>query len=154
MVGAAVPEAAVDENGDPCTRKDDVGPNGSDTTCDWDGIVDSIAEPQGEESGAESHLRLGIPPAIGLHRCAYRRTGWAGRVRHWLATHVLPKPNAEPEPALTKFALKFSLQPCDLVFIPKNSYVAALTRAIQSWLLVALTPAMGTAGFEPATSRV
>lgn len=65
VLGAAVPEAAVDEHGDLEACEDDVGPAaqiGERTD------VDPVTQPMGVQQAPHGHFRLRIARPIGLHR--------------------------------------------------------------------------------------
>jgi hypothetical protein len=70
VVGAGVPEAAVDVDGD-------LDPGGS-SAGQADGEVLAEPEPGGMESGAQGDLGPGVGLAVGLHDLRRR---WAGGVR-------------------------------------------------------------------------
>lgn len=64
VVGATVPEAAVNENGHPCGAKDKVGG----PTYSFEGSGrHSVAEPLGVKEPTQSHFRRGVPRAVCLH---------------------------------------------------------------------------------------
>lgn len=71
VVGTAVPETAVDEDGQPGTEEDDVGA-GSTIRCD-DEIVLTEAQAPSVKSGAEEDLRPSIALAIRSHDGCHRR---------------------------------------------------------------------------------
>jgi len=61
VVGTAVPETSVDEDGDPRTGEDDVG------SAEWRFVMDAIAKPLGPEKLAQQDLGLRILRANARH---------------------------------------------------------------------------------------
>src|SRR5690606_24397429 len=64
VVGASVPEASVDERGDPLAGEHDVrsAPKA------WQGgEIDPVAEPHRVERSADGQLRCGVSPGLTLH---------------------------------------------------------------------------------------
>jgi len=77
MIGASVPEAAVDEHGDPFPRKEKVG---SASTEHGEGVVDSVPKAESMNMTSDSHLTGGVSASRALHPEAHFRR--AGRGLH------------------------------------------------------------------------
>lgn len=73
MVRTPVPEAAIDEDGDPGAREHDVRANRSRLLCQSYGVINAISETQREKGRPQSFLRLRIAPAVASHGCAGRQ---------------------------------------------------------------------------------
>lgn len=74
MVGAAVPEATVNEDGHPAPREDDVGPHPDVAGTHTKILAESVAEAM--ERTPQSDLGLGVHPADRLHIAAAALTRW------------------------------------------------------------------------------
>ncbi len=81
MIGASVPEAAINEDRELCSREDDVGVDRSTLGRNSNWVVHSKAETQGKEGRPNSPLGPGIAPSIALHRGAHRGVGSLRRSR-------------------------------------------------------------------------
>ncbi len=65
MDGAYVPEAAIDEDGNPAFREDDVRPDADPVQVETVVLPEAIAP--GVESRPQADLGLGVNPPVGLH---------------------------------------------------------------------------------------
>lgn len=99
VLGAAVPEAPVDEDSDPKPCEHDGSPSAQSGSI-WR-VVDAEAKSGGMEEPSQSDLRLGVPSSVAEHRspCAL-----AARRRHgerhppMLDPWILPKVRASTHP--------------------------------------------------------
>jgi hypothetical protein len=75
MLGTAVPEAPVNEYGDPEPREEDVC---SSARHPGERGIDSKPAATGVEKPAQGDLRLGVTTALAAHACTHRRTPGLG----------------------------------------------------------------------------
>src|SRR5829696_3259520 len=69
VVRAAVPEAAVDEDGEARAREDHVGSNDSGRSRDW--VIDPEAQPTSVELRPQSQFRSCVTPTVAAHALAH-----------------------------------------------------------------------------------
>jgi hypothetical protein len=68
VLRTTVPEAAVEEDGDPGASENEVGPAAD--VWDW-GLIDAIAQPKGVNGGPEAAFGLGVTAAVRLEGAAH-----------------------------------------------------------------------------------